>query len=99
VVIPVVIPVAIPAVTPDTVPDVHVELPYIELAVPAFASFASSRPDLIPVVSRSVGDVYLSVKQPANEVVAVPITPITTPVVTPPLPYIRPVYAPKPARN
>lgn len=73
-------------------PDGSVNLPYIELAMPALATLASYRSGLMPTYMSDAGDVFFVTKE---EEVA---TPTVIPFAPPP-PYIAPRYAPRPARN
>ncbi|MES1976784.1 MAG: filamentous hemagglutinin N-terminal domain-containing protein [Pseudomonadota bacterium] len=66
-------------------------MPYIEMAMPALATFASNQFGLMPAFLSDAGDVFFSLKEE--------VPPTVIPFVAPPPPYIAPRYAPKPARN
>jgi filamentous hemagglutinin family protein len=84
-----------PAILPSTVrgfnPDGSIDLPYVELAMPALATLASYRSGLMPTYMSDAGDVFFVTKE---EEVAPTVIPFT-----PPPPYVAPRYAPRPARN
>lgn len=73
-------------------PDGSVNLPYIELAMPALATLASYRSGLMPTYMSDAGDVFFVTKE--EEVAAPTVIPFA-----PQPPYIAPRYAPRPARN
>jgi hypothetical protein len=73
-------------------PDGSVNLPYIELAMPALATLASYRSGLMPTYMSDAGDVFFVTKE--EEVAAPTVIPFA-----PPPPYVAPRYVPKPARN
>ncbi|MDI1274159.1 filamentous hemagglutinin N-terminal domain-containing protein [Polaromonas sp.] len=87
-----------PAILPTTVrgvtvnPDGSIDLPYVELAMPALATLASYRSGLMPTYLSDAGDVFFVTKE--EEAAAPTVIPFT-----PPPPYIAPRYAPRPARN
>ena len=89
-----------PSVVPGVIPGVSATLPYIALVPPAFATFASYRPGLVPTYASDAGDVFFAIKE--DEVVLPTVTPLVTPpppFVSPPPPYVAPRFVPKPARN
>lgn len=75
-------------------PDGSVNLPYIELAMPALATLASYRSGLMPDYMSDAGDVFFVTKE--EEVLAPTVIPPAPP---PPPPYVAPRYVPKPARH
>ncbi|MES2243500.1 MAG: filamentous hemagglutinin N-terminal domain-containing protein [Pseudomonadota bacterium] len=72
--------------------DGSVNLPYVELAMPALATLASYRSGLMPTYMSDAGDVFFVTKE--EEVAAPTVIPFA-----PQPPYIAPRYAPRPARN
>jgi len=82
-----------PQPPPPPIAAVSGELPYIELAAPVLATFASYRPGLMPTYASDARDVFFVVKE--QEVVA----PTPIPFIPPPPPYVAPPYVPKPTRN
>jgi filamentous hemagglutinin family protein len=85
-----------PSILPSTVrsfnPDGSIDLPYVELAMPALATLASYRSGLMPTYMSDAGDVFFVTKE--EEVATPTVIPFT-----PPPPYVAPRYAPRPARN
>jgi filamentous hemagglutinin family protein len=85
-----------PSILPTTVrgfnPDGSIDLPYVELAMPALATLASYRSGLMPTYMSDAGDVFFVTKE--DEVAAPTVIPFT-----PPPPYVAPRYAPRPSRN
>ena len=92
---PLAAPVAAPITAPIAVSNSRPERPYIGLSGPAFASLASFQAVPLPVATPNISDVYLTVVQPVNEVIAVPVAPV----IAPPPPYVPPRYVPKASRN
>ena len=68
-------------------------LPYVAITAPAFATFASYLPGLVPTYASDASDVFFTIKE---EEVA---PPTVIPFISPPPPYLAPRYVPKPARN